>query len=147
MSVSKCTALAIGCVWIVGAEMLEKHDGTEAGMDVSLAGLTLHVSDVDKSLEFYERLPGAVVVFHLPGRFALLRFGAGRLGLLADRGRAFHVEFQVPDLDDAAARFRDLGMTVDGPTARQWGERDILVHDPDGNLLEFGTAQGGGQSP
>jgi catechol 2,3-dioxygenase-like lactoylglutathione lyase family enzyme len=112
-------------------------------MSLSLAGLTLHVSDVDRSLAFYERLPGAAVMFHLPGRFALLRFGSGRLGLLADEQRPFHIEFQVPDLDAAAAQLRDLGMTVDGPTERQWGERDILVHDPDGNLLEFGTAQGG----
>ena len=112
-------------------------------MSVSLAGMTLHVSDVDQSLAFYERLPGAVVVFHLPGRFALLRFGAGRLGLLADQQRPFHIEFQVPDLDMAAAQLQELGLAVDGPTERKWGERDILVKDPDGNLLEFGTAQGG----
>jgi catechol 2,3-dioxygenase-like lactoylglutathione lyase family enzyme len=55
-----------------------------------------------------------------------------------------HVEFEVPDLDATAAQLRDLSMTIDGPAQRKWGERDILVQDPDGNLLEFGTAQGGG---
>jgi len=106
-------------------------------MSVSLAGLTLHVADVERSLEFYKKLPGAAVLFHMPGRFALLKFGAGRLGLLADQKRAFHVELEVPDLDAAARELVALGMEVDGPTTRPWGMRDALVKDPDGNLLEF----------
>lgn len=107
---------------------------------VTLAGLTLHVADVERSLAFYRQLPGATVLFHMPDRFALLKLGAGRLGLLADQKRPFHVELEVPDLDAAAVALRELGIEIDGPTARAWGERDILVHDPDGNLLEFGSA-------
>ena len=107
-----------------------------------MVGLTLHVADVDRSVEFYRRLPGAAVLFHLPGRFALLRLGAGRLGLLADRKRPFHVELEVPDLAEAAAELRRLGCEVDGPTRRQWGEEDVLVTDPDGNLLEFAAPRG-----
>jgi len=106
-------------------------------MRVSLVGLTLHVSDVDRSVEFYRRLPDAAVMFHLPGRFAMLRLGEGRLGLLADRKRPFHVELEVPDLQDAAADLRRLGFEIDGPARRQWGEEDALLVDPDGNLLEF----------
>jgi catechol 2,3-dioxygenase-like lactoylglutathione lyase family enzyme len=112
-------------------------------MAVSLVGLTLHVADVDRSLEFYRRLPEAAVLFHMPGRFALLRLGQGRLGLLADQTRPFHVEIEVPDLDAAAADLRALGIAIDGPTARHWGERDVLVHDPDGNLLEFAAPRAG----
>lgn len=110
-------------------------------MTVSLAGLTLHVADVDRSLEFYRRLPGAAVLFHMPGRFALIRLGQGRLGLLADQKRPFHVELEVPDLDAAAAELRGLGIDIDGPTQRDWGERDVLVRDPDGNLLEFAATR------
>ena len=111
-------------------------------MTISLVGLTLHVADVDRSVEFYRRLPGAAVLFHLPGRFAMLRLGAGRLGLLADRKRPFHVELEVPDLAEAAAELRRLGCETDGPTRRQWGEEDVLVTDPDGNLLEFAAPRG-----
>jgi catechol 2,3-dioxygenase-like lactoylglutathione lyase family enzyme len=111
-------------------------------MTISLVGLTLHVADVDRSVEFYGRLPGAAVLFHLPGRFAMLRLGAGRLGLLADRKRPFHVELEVPDLAEAAAELGRLGCEVDGPTRRQWGEEDVLVTDPDGNLLEFAAPRG-----
>lgn len=110
-------------------------------MTVTLAGLTLHVTDLERSLAFYRRLPGATVLFHLPDRFALLKFGTGRLGLLADQKRQFHVELEVPDLEAAAVALRELGIEADGPTTRAWGERDILVQDPDGYLLEFAAAR------
>jgi catechol 2,3-dioxygenase-like lactoylglutathione lyase family enzyme len=114
-------------------------------MTTSLAGLTLHVADVDRSVEFYGRLPGAAVLFHLPGRFALIRLGQGRLGLLADHKRPFHVELEVPDLAAAASDLRRLGFEVDGPARRAWGEEDMLVTDPDGNLLEFAVPREAGQ--
>ena len=117
----------------------------EAPVTVSLAGLTLHVADVDRSLAFYQQLPGATLLFHLPGRFALLRFGTSRLGLLADRKRPFHVEFDVPDLDTAAVELQRLGIAIDGPTTRSWGKRDVLVEDPDGNLLEFSAERPAGK--
>ena len=109
-------------------------------MDITLAGVTLHVADVDHSLAFYQRLPGAQVMFHMPGRFALLRFGTGRLGLLSYRKRAFHLELECTDLDVTYTKFEELGIpTVGPPTTRPWGERDFLVLDPDGNLLELGS--------
>jgi catechol 2,3-dioxygenase-like lactoylglutathione lyase family enzyme len=113
-------------------------------MTISLVGLTLHVADVDRSVEFYRRLPGAEVQFHLPGRFAMLRLGAGRLGLLADRKRPFHVELEVSDLQTTAAELRSLGFELDGPARRACGEEDVLVTDPDGNLLELAAARGRG---
>ena len=113
-------------------------------MTVSLAGLTLHVADVDRSLAWYRQLPGAAVLFHLPGRFAMLQLGSGRLGLLADRKRSFHVELEVPDLDAAVADLRGRGIDGDGPTVRPWGERDFLVEDPDGNLLELSAGRAAG---
>lgn len=42
---------------------------------VSLDGLTLPVENVEKSLEFYQKMPGATVTFHRPGQFALLQIG------------------------------------------------------------------------
>ena len=110
-------------------------------VSVALAGVTLHVADVERSMAFYRQLPGAIVLFHMPERFGLLKFGTARLGLLADQKRQFHVELEVADLDAAAMALRQLGIEADGPTTRDWGERDVLVQDPDGYLLEFGTAR------
>jgi hypothetical protein len=45
--------------------------------------------------------------------------GQGRLGLLADQKRLFHVALELPDLDAAATELRNLGLEIDGPTARQ----------------------------
>jgi catechol 2,3-dioxygenase-like lactoylglutathione lyase family enzyme len=79
-------------------------------MDLTLAGVTLHVSDVDRSLAFYQKLPGAQVMFHMLGRFALLRFGTGRLGLLSDRKRPFHLELECTDLDATYTKFHELNV-------------------------------------
>ena len=77
-------------------------------MSISLVGATLHVADVERSLEFYRRLPGASLMFHMTGRFALLRIGQGRLGLLKDDKRPFHLEVDCPDLDATYAQLRRI---------------------------------------
>jgi catechol 2,3-dioxygenase-like lactoylglutathione lyase family enzyme len=109
-------------------------------MSISLVGLTLHVADVERSLDFYKRLPDSSVLYHLPGRFALLSVGSGRLGLLQDTKRPFHVEIDCKDLDATCALLKESGFPTEGPNTRPWGERDVLVIDPDGNLVEFGEA-------
>ena len=38
-------------------------------MSISLAGLTLHVADVERSLNFYKRLPDSSTLIHMPGKF------------------------------------------------------------------------------
>ncbi|PYK52704.1 MAG: hypothetical protein DME48_14460 [Verrucomicrobia bacterium] len=111
-------------------------------MSISLVGLTLHVADMERSLNFYKRLPNSSILFHMPGKFALLKVGSGRLGLLQDQKRAFHVEIDCQDLDATCALLKEAGFQPDGPTTRPWGERDALVTDPDGNLVEFGEAHG-----
>ena len=72
-------------------------------MSTSLVGVTLHVADVERSLAYYRRLPNAAVLFHMPGKFALLRVGVGRLGLLRDEQRPFHLEVDCEDLDATCA--------------------------------------------
>ena len=110
-------------------------------MNISLVGVTLHVADVERSLNFYKRIPDSSILYHMPGTFALLRVGSGRLGLLQDQKRPFHVEIDCQDLDAACADLKQAGFDIEGPTTRTWGERDALVVDPDGNLVEFGQAR------
>jgi catechol 2,3-dioxygenase-like lactoylglutathione lyase family enzyme len=113
---------------------------------VSLEGLTLHVADLERSLAFYNRLPGAVVEFHKPGLFAMVRIGRGRLGLLQRAAGRFHVELEVDDLDGFYDQVRQAGIEPKGPPVRHpWGERDFQVVDPDGFVLEFEAGSDGDQ--
>jgi catechol 2,3-dioxygenase-like lactoylglutathione lyase family enzyme len=109
--------------------------------EASLAGLTLHVSDLETALEFYKRLPGARVVVHRPDEFAMLRIGHGRLGLLqAKLPTAFHIEFESPDVNGLYDEIRMAGIEPEAPPQeKEWGETDFRVIDPDGNVVEFGA--------
>lgn len=119
------------------------NDSSEEGKhQLSLEGLTIRVEDVEQSLEFYTKLPGVEILTHRKGVFALIRIGAGRLGLLQmPSAPLFHLEFETPgDLDTLAQQFREAGMEyVKKPAQKSWGEVDFTVRDPDGNLLEFDT--------
>ncbi len=106
---------------------------------VSLNGTTLHVLDVENSLDFYKRIPGAELIIHRPNQFALLKFGQGRLGLLKWKTPTFHIEMDSNDMDAMHAQLVENGITPEGPPQdHPWGQRDFLVLDPDGNMIEFG---------
>lgn len=103
-----------------------------------LEGLTLHVSDVERSRDFYARIPSFELVRRRAGQLAVFRAGDGLLGLLSFGAPGFHVEIVTSDLDEVHALLRSRGLRPDGPPRmRGWGERTFLVRDPDGNVLEF----------
>lgn len=106
---------------------------------VRLEGLTLHVSDLEKSVEFYSRIPGAEKLMHFSGKFAMFRFGEGRLGLIQAEKQGFHIELGTEkNLDAMYEAVLAAGFEPESPpTDRPWGRRDFLMRDPDGNFLEF----------
>ena len=107
------------------------------GVEASFQGLTLHVRDVERSREFYERLPGLSLQHHRPGQFALFQIGDTLLGLL-QLGSGFHLELVTDDLDALHAELLSRGIEPKGPPRdRSWGERTFIVADPDGNQIEF----------
>ena len=67
-------------------------------MSISLVGVTLHVADVERSLAFYQRLPDAAVLFHMHGKFALIRVGDGRLGQQLGHRHAANVHHDGPSV-------------------------------------------------
>ena len=114
-------------------------------LNTSLEGITLQVTDVERSLEFYRPIPGAVVVAHRLGEFALLAIGKGRLGLLSKHlGGPTHIEVETADLDALYQQLRDAGITPQSPpSTKPWDTvRDFMVVDPDGHVLEFGESHG-----
>ena len=110
-------------------------------MNFELEGLTLHVGDLAKSLDFYTTLPGANVVFGVPGRVAILKFGVARLNLLQLNSGGFHIEFTAADIDAAYEHLKAAGLAPQSPPVkRPWGETDFRLLDPDGNIVEVALA-------
>jgi catechol 2,3-dioxygenase-like lactoylglutathione lyase family enzyme len=44
----------------------------------------------------------------------------------------------VRDVDELFKELRDRGVTIDlEPTDQSWGNREMYIHDPDGNSIRF----------
>ena len=138
--------------------MLPEPDGG-AGTPAPLrTRIELHVSDLEASVAFYERL-GFTAVGRSSGHASLDRAGA-RLKLQSDayirghdhyftphleaRPRGVGVETIVEvadraDLEAAHAAAVELGCVVRELREREWGAMDFRVADPDGYFLRFTT--------
>ena len=124
-------------------------------MDTWFEGLSLPVSDLDRSVPFYESL-GFVTEIRAD-RFCLLRFGSGTLGLieLGVRGvpdaaagggnlRGFvQVEMGTDDLDGLHADLVARGVPVHAPPRDRGFERQMQLRDPDGFTVEFAEGKRG----
>lgn len=119
-------------------------------MDVRFEGLSLPVSDLDRSVAFYTAL-GFVSEIRAE-RFVLLRQGAGTLGLLelgesalnrdvaagGGRLRPFvQIELSTDDLDGLYADLLARGVPVRTPPRDRGFERQMQLRDPDGFTVEF----------
>ena len=97
----------------------------------SLGGVTLHVQDVQKSLDFYSCIPGARIVVPPQGdkqhKFAMVQIGSGTIGLLSGVPQMqFHLEIDASDLDDMYETLKKRGFKLEGPPeVRPWGQRDM----------------------
>jgi catechol 2,3-dioxygenase-like lactoylglutathione lyase family enzyme len=124
-----------------------------------MEGLTLTVSDVKRSIEYYRALGLAVEIDAAPA-FAMLRVGdgGGTVGLLAvseaqkdgaaklgaPQARAIHVELSTDDLDGLYAELLAKGITIDVPPHDEPWERSMTAFDPDGYSVEFAQGRRGG---
>ena len=112
-------------------------------MKTSLEGVSLHVANVEKSVAFYSKLPGAQLIMHRVGEFAKFRIGDGHVQVVAipQSDKSFHIEMNAPDLHVLYDNLKAAGIEPDSPpTLRSFGRTNFRVHDPDGNILEFDTA-------
>ena len=112
----------------------------ETTVSTSLEGISLLVADVEKSVAFYSKLPGAQMIMHRPGQFAKFKIGEGHVQVvgLPPEEKSFHIEMDSPDLQGLYEHLRAAGIEPDGPpTKRFFGRTNFRVHDPDGNIIEF----------
>ena len=112
-------------------------------MNTSLEGVSLHVADVEKSVAFYSKLPGAQMIMHRTGEFAKFKVGDGHIQVVGipQSERNFHIEMNAADLQALYNDLKTAGIEPDSPpTLRSFGRTNFRVHDPDGNILEFDKA-------
>ena len=111
-------------------------------MTTTFESVSLHVADVEKSVAFYSKLPGAQMVMHRPGQFAKFKFGGGHIQVVAmpAQEKSFHIELDSPNLQELYKHLKAAGIEPEGPPAMQsFGRTQFRVRDPDGNVLEFDT--------
>ena len=119
----------------------------------TLASVRLVTDDVARLVSFYELLTGRTARWATPA-FAELVSDRGTLAVagtetlalfgadLAEPGakRSAIIEWWVDDVDAEWARVRDgVGEAVQEPTTMPWGNRSLLLRDPDGNLVNLFT--------
>lgn len=120
---------------------------------MQLAATRIFTDDVDGLVAFYESATG-IVAERLHPMFAELRTPSGTLAIAdtatvpllgegaaeARANRSVAFDFLVADVDAAYRGLRDAVETfVNEPTDMPWGNRSLLVRDPDGNLINFFT--------
>jgi predicted enzyme related to lactoylglutathione lyase len=120
---------------------------------VDLVSIRIITADIARLVDFYERAT-AVRASWAGEDFAELRTASGTLAIGSTRtaalfapgsvhpadNRSVIVEFLVDDVDGVHQRL--IGVVEDvvtEPTTMPWGNRALLLRDPDGNLVNFFT--------
>ncbi|WP_030669362.1 VOC family protein [Streptomyces rimosus] len=120
---------------------------------MNLVSLRVITDDVARLVAFYEDVTGVTAAWSTP-EFAELRTPSGTLAIAGSRTVALFgegtaraaanhtviTEFRVTDVDAEHRRLASLGRTfVQEPTTMPWGNRSLLLRDPDGNLVNLFT--------
>jgi catechol 2,3-dioxygenase-like lactoylglutathione lyase family enzyme len=123
------------------------------------AFLTLNVSDLDRTVDWYVNGLDFVSLFTMPGpdgstglvhlrrwRYQDILVRPGGTADTTPRGWTLSVMAEASELDDLAARARAHGGgSVDGPMDTPWNTRDLRTVDPDGNVVVFTARRPEGQ--
>ncbi len=126
-----------------------------------LASIRLITADIHRLVDFYAQIVG-VEPDWATDDFAELRWptftlaigSAATLAFFGDdiaqaaANRSVIVEFQVDDVDSEYERLRTAEPTLNvaqTPTTMPWGNRSVLLRDPDGGLVNLFTPPTGGR--
>jgi uncharacterized glyoxalase superfamily protein PhnB len=115
---------------------------------MNFASVRLVTSDIDALAAFYELLTGVAPSRPAPV-FAEFRFGAATLAIsdaeivqrfnagaaVPAANRSAIIEFEVGDVDAVQARLPESIERAMPPADMPWGNRSMLLRDPDGNVV------------
>ena len=115
---------------------------------MQFASVRLVTHDVDRLIVFYSALLQAEatrpspdfaefrwgsVAFAISSEGLIERFNAG--AAIAASNRSAIIEFQVDDVDAVRVRLPASVEVVMEPATMPWGNRSMLLRDPDGNVV------------
>ena len=118
---------------------------------MQLASVRLVTANIDRLVTFYVALTHIEPVRPAPA-FAEFRFGDVSLAIsdeelikqfnagaaIAASNRSAMIEFQVDNVDVVNDEARSLGLEiVMPPSDMPWGNRSMLLRDPDGNVINI----------
>ncbi|MGA2766964.1 MAG: VOC family protein [Candidatus Bathyarchaeia archaeon] len=106
--------------------------------------ITLHVSDMKRTVKFYEETLGLEKKYEFSS-YAGFECGGVEIGLIPASGERQEtsltspsVEFLVDDVDKFCDRLSRAGVRfIEGLHDEPWGGRQATFADPDGNILEI----------
>lgn len=118
---------------------------------MDLAATRIFTDDVDALVAFYEQVTGLSAnrihplfaeLVTLSGKLAIASTqttaAMGDSGMRAGANHSVCLDFRVDDVDATFETLRDGGTRiVQAPADMPWGNRSLLVADPDGNLVNF----------
>ena len=120
---------------------------------MELVSIRIITDDVARLVAFYEQATGATAIWGNEV-FAELPTASGTLAVADTRtvplfgsgaaepgaNRSVIIEYLVDDVDASYEKLRGLvEHVVTEPTTMPWGNRALLLRDPDGNLVNFFT--------
>jgi len=115
---------------------------------MQFASVRIVTANVDRLVAFYEALLGAPatrpspdfaefrwggVAFAISSEAMIQRFNAG--AAIAASNRSAIIEFQVDDVDAVRAGLAADTDVAMPPADMPWGNRSMLLRDPDGNVV------------
>lgn len=113
----------------------------------SISAITLAVSDMARSVNFYRNKVGMDILYGGDAAsFTSFKLGEGYLNLILDHQRNSaatptwwgRLIFHVDDVDELYDRLVQSGLTpLTEPADASWGERYFHITDPDSHELSF----------
>ena len=118
---------------------------------MKFASVRVVTSGFETLVEFYQRLSG-IEATHLADGFAEIRFAGLTLAISSEMlikrfnvgaataaaNQSAILEFEVEDVDAVFERMNASGTKIVMPTTSMpWGNRSLLLRDPDGNLVNI----------
>ena len=105
---------------------------------MNLNQITIHVSDLERSIQFYERLGLILIVYSPDNSYARFECPDGETTFSLHQSDAPHSStasfyFEVDDVDATVNTLKDKGVVFETePTDQRWLWREAWCRDPDG---------------